>query len=318
MAIPKSTIAMAVVACVPFGLAIRATLNGREEMVSRDAAAEALQDYGREQDRIWREEQAREARDEAARETQVTELMTLIGGVAEVGAPLAKLRPDVPMEALPDAWPDKLGELGRGTRSFISIDVASHVEALHIDVGALGDEDARADLCDRFTAALEARWGETDDNVWFVPGGLARAFLTVDHHVCRLTFDRAVPAERWLGTDPQAVVPVWAIGTSMTKLSAWIRSEQEGDDERRDWSSLGRGAGRRSTQLVAHGRGGKVVAITARVVTTRDEVSSLLEVLTERYGEPTGGSTYVFKSKPVIEVTPSEDTLDVVVGKVPE
>jgi len=298
MALPTSTIVMAVLTCVPFGLAIKDTVSGtetkhrdRDSWESDSDDDDRDTDYDAEYARAQAATEAAEAEEErleqlktekqsAARRTLFgAEVATLGSGFSgiKLGMPEDDMRTEV-STALEERTGMRVALLANGTLDWIT-------------VSADPDDDDTYSLCSKLRTEIQAAWGngiteDYDTRYWINPTTGTRASLRSEG--CVLSFERYAAPKDWITKTPTSMVPVALVGQSVKKLAEHIgtRSEIEPEETSVRWLGLGVGAGIGEARFEAIYLKGKVVAIVTTVNTleaTRDEV---IEQLTALYGKP--------------------------------
>lgn len=74
-----------------------------------------------------------------------------------------------------------------------------------------------SDSCAGLAKAIEAQWGPAPARVWVDRDAGVRAAL---HDTCRFTFERYTDVARWIGPDPESIVPVAIVGKSPSGLAS--------------------------------------------------------------------------------------------------
>jgi hypothetical protein len=330
MALPTSTIVMAVLTCIPFGLAIRDTVNGKvpaprddgdsdyagdsDDYVAEYARAEALREAEEaETERLEQQEQERLRT--ARRDLFGAEVATLGSGFRGIslGMPESEMR----------------------SEAFTALEVATRVDIeplandkldwIMIKPDRDASEDESSELCDKLGRDLQEAWGrgQTEDyerRYWVNPTTGTRAWLQPEE--CQLSFERFAEPKAWVTKTKTSIVPIWLVGQSIAKLREHIgtRAEFEDTESSVRWLGLGVGTGSGEARFEAFLAKGKVVAITAATSTfetTRDEVT---ELLTAMYGPPIDDDEGVhWKSRPVIQLTDHDGAgIALTIGKLPD
>jgi len=331
MALPTSTIVMAVLTCIPFGLAIRDTVTGKPT-VGRDDPFDGDDDDSAEYDAEYARAEARREAEEAetARLEQLTQerlrtarralfgaevatLGTGFGGIA-LGMKEADLRSE-PISSLEVAASVDIELLPNGTLDRIVIEA---------ERGAADDD--KAEMCARLGEDLREAWGRglTDDyerRYWVNPVAGTRASLHPVDDDCKLYFERFVAPNVWINKSRTSVVPVWLVGQPITKLRQHLAALTEFDDTDAEvrWLGHGVGAGMGETRLVAYLAKGKVVALTAAVDTLSATHDQVLEHLTSLHGEPAEHDEGLgWKTRPAIQLDTREGAgVRVAIGQIP-
>jgi len=330
MALPTSTIVMAVLTCIPFGLAIRDTVTGKPT-THRDvdgdddrddsgydaeyAAAEARREA--EEAETARLEQIKQERLRSSRRSlfgaEVATLGTGFGGIT-LGMPEADLRSEaittlevatsVDVELLPNVTLDGL--------------------VIQAERGASDDE--KSEMCSRLGEDLREAWGKglTDDyerRYWVNPTTSTRASIHPGDDDCKLRFERFVAPKDWVNKTRTSHVPVWLVGQSIAKLRQHLagRSELDDTDPSVRWLGLGVGAGSGEARFEAYLARGKVIAITVRADTLEATYEEVLAQLTALYGEPLEDDDGLhWKGRPAIRIDTREGAgVALTIGQIP-
>jgi len=334
MALTTSTIVMAVLTCVPFGLAIKDTVSGKPT-AQRDRDSWEADRHDDDGDSAYdaeyaRAEAAREAaepederlealKDEkraAARRTLFgAEVATLGSGFSgiKLGMPAADMRTDV-ASALEASIGMKVALLANGTLDRITVQAEHRSD----------EEDDTYSMCLKLRQEIQAAWGTgvTEDyetRYWINPTTGTRASLRPDN--CVLSFERYAAPKEWITKTPTSLVPVAVVGQSIKKLAEHIGTRSEIDPEETSvrWLGLGVGAGTGEARFEAFYVKGKVVALVTTVdalEATREEVRDQLTAL---YGKPVEDDEGDYRWKrPAITLDDYEGAgIRVTVGTVP-
>lgn len=334
MALPTSTIVMAVLTCVPFGLAIRDTVNGTAPVARGDdgeygsddsddyeaeyAAAEARRVA------LEAEEEATERLEQAQHEQLRVARRSLFGAeVATLGSgfdgiSLGMNEDDIRLPAvaaLENATDVDVELLSNGTLDWILIKPEDDAS-----------EDDSSELCTELGQDLQDAWGrgKTEDyerRYWVNPIAKTRVSLSAADG-CRLSFDRYAEPKDWVSKAKTSIVPIWLVGQPIAKLREHIgtRTELENTDSEASWLGLGVGTGSGEARFQAHLAKGKVVAVTAAADTLDATREDIVAQLTALYGAPIEDDDGVhWKSRPAIQVTDYEGAgVRVTVGKIPD
>jgi len=294
---------MALLACVPFGLAIRDTLRAParpdvahddDDQLAKEEAAQAELETEREAARQAAEQQAQAARKAALSELLGAEPATL--GAALDGLRLGERDRQVM---------DQVLARFEATRTMRDYAVAFRgVDELRgIDITPSGDDRDAActDLQDRLTEV----WGEgqydagIEGTHWANAARGQRATLT-DAGTCTVTIENFVPVASYVSKASTSTIPLWAIGSPAKKLADRLPGAAH-DGDTLTWETAGVGAGLGTTKLMARVAGGKVTSIAAYTETTPATSDALAEQLRTLYGEPADdGGRLVWARKPSI------------------
>jgi hypothetical protein len=269
MRIPASTIVMSLVACLPFGLAIRDALSDhhgdRVERLRRGdlelARDEASSDAIRHRDAVARDtersvEEERHARDHVV-DTLIGERPATMGSLLDglaLGAPADSFQPESTRIAIERA----LQRAG--------VNVTFDLDALQLNGVTVS---LAAEPCP-IGRALTARWGPRADFVWLDAEHHQRAWY--DDSSCAIAFDRYDDAPTWV-----AKLPLTAIGAPARYFASNPSAEVDGNEI--TWTSPGLGIGHGPTKflvVVANGKVEKIQVFAHASAATIDDVRKLL------------------------------------------
>lgn len=332
MALPTSTIVMAVLTCIPFGLAIRDTVTGKLPVATGEKAyaADGYEDEDYAADNARREaEEAEEAaatrREEAKKEQLRVERRTLYGAeVATLGSGFAGLSLGM---AESDIRSETVTALEVKARVDVELLANYTVDWITLTAERDAAEDESSEFCSTFGADLQEAWGrgQTEDyetRYWVnATTGTRASFSTSDG--CKLSFERFVEPKAWVNKTRTSLVPLWLVGQPTAKLREQL-GPRGGDFDNTErqvrWLGLGVGTGSGETRFEAHLAKGKVVAITATADTfeaTRDEIIAQLSTI---YGPAIEDDDGVhWKSRPAIKVDDHNGAgVRVTIGKLPD
>jgi hypothetical protein len=323
MPLPTFTIVMGVLTCVPFGLAIRDTVKGverpltSEERLEREIRIEQAEREARQLE--WEQEEAESAKLRAAKHwTAIT---------MAVGQERATLGP------LFDG-----ATLGGPEETTKAVDLGPLRSIYELDVVVLGDgetfrsmfmkptmrHDEASEFCRTLEETLEKRWGDghldsRDRTIWIDEGRAQRAILD-ESDDCELTIEKLAPLTSWFGKDRESIVPLWALGQPIKRLETLLGDRASIEDNGMMWVGLGIGNGVGSTTLRAIAKNGRIVAIVASAETdsaTQDEVYKHISAVMGKEPEWQDVS-FVWKTKPRIELESGSAQLTLTVGTIPE
>lgn len=289
MALPTSTIVMALITAVPFGLAIKDTVTGKSAFdLPRDdyrAAKMELEGYSRAQ-REYEEREAKKAEDlRAAIDTLIP--MTKQATLGLRGYALGRAVPDASseqetLEELAHAVFDST-EAPDGTLKTLTISFPQYRR----------DEN----ICLLVSQRLEDAWGSSertyDNGVtrkhWATASTMQRvSFLDPDDGGrCQLVVERVVGVPDFVNKTEASTVPLWAVGKPAAQLVAKLGDNAFSDDTQIRWTALGVGQGVGETELYARIVKGKIVTVTAAFQTSESSIGALAEHMTRELGEPT-------------------------------
>lgn len=327
MALPTSTIAMAVLTCIPFGLAVRDTvrqrsaaqtererIEQRERFDEQQEALAAERDYARRQ-----AEREREERDQAERAAAMSGLL------GTTPTSLGPLFGDIAIGMTRDEMHERSSQLA----AIVAVGFRVHAEGGAGRVQGIvlvphGTD--RVATCDLLRAQLVTRWGrpdvEDDADLYYI-GGSQRAIFSRATS-CHLRIEWYAPADTWIDRSPGSVFPLAAIGKPVkaliTQLEARPLAELMVDDLGADgtmsWSDVGVGTGTGRTILSASISAGRVTGITATTWISTNTHDDIMTQLTALFGARSddGGWT----GKPGITLDVHDGNLTLTAGKVQE
>lgn len=334
MRIPRSTIVMAVLTCIPFGLAVRDFATGKAQIEHTDDGDEdedypddSLERYQREMEAQRAEEEREEKRSEERKAKLKGELGSLLGKTpASLGTTFGSIKPGMTDSELAkhDDATTALRQIGRDLNLSIAFDDAEGI-LQYVEITPREGASDVDDICEVLSEHLDATWSEpersSDTSIWTDAATGVRAEFSHDYS-CVLTFRRYVEPEKWIAKQG-GVIPTGAIGQPHAKLVKSLEPQRL-DLSEAEWSvawiAPGLGNGTSPTSMTAYITNGKVVAVTARADTTfatYEKVQAHMEAL---YGEPKtddeGG--LVWTKKPRLGLSYIDGTTVVSVGVLPE
>lgn len=299
MALPTSTIVMALLTAVPFGLAIKDTVTGKSayDMPSDEyrEAEESLENM----DRAAREY-------EEAEQKKMRELTTSIEKLIPMGT---KAKLEVPGYA----WNQTVLEMATDDKKRLE-DVAHAVfDATTKPDGTLKtltisfpQYRSGENICLLVSERLEEAWGgsqRTYDNGftqkhWVTTRPMQRVtFLDPDDGSrCLLALEEWVGIPDFITKTETSIVPLWAIGEPATKLVEKLGDNAFSDETQIRWNAVGVGEGLGETELYARIVKGKVVTVTAKFQTSEVSIGALVGHLDNEHGESTGDDPMVWKT----------------------
>ncbi|HVK82963.1 MAG TPA: hypothetical protein VM513_02600 [Kofleriaceae bacterium] len=314
MALPKSTIVMAVLTCVPFGIAVRDHFSEKEgrgydsgdeddDFDEADIDLESLERESKAARDEYEAERRREQERVAERKAGLADLANLLFGnePASLGRPFGAIK-----LGMTDAELDKQEDTVVVVRAFADpydIGVTFHADSGVLDGITLesnGSTESGEQLCEVLGETLDTRWPEharvRGTTVWVGKGQRVELSGSYD---CKVEIHQAVAPAAWIAKSG-SVVPVAMIGKPHAELVKSLspqRVDLSDAEYSISWKGPGLGAGTGATALDAFIRNGKVVAITAAVNiddTTFAALERQLEAAfgpaKERDGEPVWGS----------------------------
>ncbi|MBA3391904.1 MAG: hypothetical protein H0T89_04625 [Deltaproteobacteria bacterium] len=322
MALPTSTIAMAVLTCIPFGLAVRDTVRQRtaaqtereriEQRARFDEQQEALaaeRDYARRQ-----AEREREEREQAERAAAMSGLL------GDSPTSLGPLFGDIAIGMSGEELYTRSTQLAAITALGFRVHVEGrdHVPSIVL-VPRRGSSD---DLCDQLSAQLVTRWGrpdaEDDEELFWVTGARRASFWR--SATCKLRFERYAPPESWIDRSTDSVVPIAAIGKPAKALAAQLEQRLfvavSVEDDSVVWSDVGVGTGSGRTSLVANVSGGRVTGILATTRVSTNTQDDIIAQLTALFGPRADDGNWT--GKPPVTLDVYDGHLTLTAGKVEE
>lgn len=319
--LPTSTIVMALVTCVPFGLAIRDTINGP----SRRPRPEPV-DAHESESRYERDREDRQARFERAEaEARGRQWKKLYGvNVASLGGAFDGLWWDMPERQISRALAGSLGRFQRAAGIEVQLDAEPHLISIEVSPNTpTSDEDD--ERCRELRADLEAAWGAgrvTDEggHVWFNPDVRTRATFSPG---CTLRFEQAVTLDTWLDATPASVVPVWAVGQPLARLQQVLGERGTLEDYESytelGWRAPGLDVATGGTNITAIAVKGKVTALVVLAGTADDTAAELTTKLTGLHGAPREEDDTLQwnKARPPIKLSDDGTSLTLTVGTAP-
>jgi hypothetical protein len=289
MALPTSTIVMALVTAVPFGLAIKDTVTGT-----------SAYDFPSDDDR--EDEDTLESMDRAAREYEEGQQKKK----AELQAAIEKMIPmgrkgtlEIPGHVLSQAVlevsseeQERLEDIAHavftptrkpdGTLASLTISFPQY----------RSDEN----ICLLVGERLDEAWGVSSRT--YASDTSRKHFVSMspqqrvtfvdpdDSARCELILEPFVYIFDFIGKAEPSIVPMWAIGKPAAKLVEKLGGDAFSDETQVRWTALGVGEGVGGTELYARVQRGRIVTVTAQVQTSEVTMSALVNQLTVDYGEP--------------------------------
>ena len=325
MRIPPSTVVMALVTMVPFGLALRDVARGDGRRLTADEEAAQLEARAELADEARRDTEAHleDLAASALRDTRTRLLPSLFGAEpASLGPAFGGLRLGMPIDQIAGAL-GPLRELLLPTAiEFTPGYERGVLTSLEFDLTA-GDSDD-PDRCTTVAELLGARWGAaaTSDNlkVWRHPTTGVRAILD-DAEGCSYTIEPSVAAAAWVDARARtAVVPLSLVGQRVDTLLELLPPDAEREGDTFSWTGLGLGAGRGQTALVALVVEGKVVALEATASVVDDAGhDALVAHLTTQLGTPAQepDNALHWDKRPGLRLTREAGVITLTAGEVP-
>lgn len=312
MRISASTIVMAGLVCVPFGLAIRDTIRGPAAPAfdrgdDDDDSAESpdeLARYEAEEAERAAARHAQEERDEQARKAALSELLG--AEPATLGGAFGKLHLGEPNQLVIEQASQRF-QRDEPTRGYIVQLVGEHgLDAIQIWPDS-GDSGAG---CTDLDARLTEVWGvyEYDEHessrVW-LNRALGQRAVFVRNGMCAVTIEPYVDAARFVSKTRDSIVPLDAIGRPLAALQArYPFGNLEGDAL--TWTSPGIGVGAGKTTLTALTTSGKVTSISASTQMSSATRDAVVESLRALYGVPTDDNGMLVWKKAHVSFDPND------------
>ena len=317
MPVSPSTIAFALVTCIPFGLAIRDTVEHRQPTTPSHHSDE-LDSEGEAREARMRAEQA--VRD-AARETEIQHhklmLIDLIGpGPAQLGRSFDGITLGMTAAEF-EQKRDLIADLRTQTAATIRGDSEAILHALWIT--------PHVDSCAFVGEQLDRRWGaghRAGNRTFWGAGDTRAVFERNPSGDCELTFEERVDVARWVDKKAGSVLPLALIGKPVKALLADIAArasaeDVEQDDESIQWRDAGVGNGLGHTSLMAVIEHGKVAWLEARTDVDRDTTTAIQDRLGALYGAPKGDDTLTWPRGKVTLTLGEESSITVTAGTLP-
>ncbi|GEM_PF-6776450 len=313
MALPTSTIVMALLTAVPFGLAIKDTVTGKGSFVMPSSGEDdaSLESY----ERAQREYEEKEAQEEAQRALElksVVDALIPMDTKAQLGIRGYDLNQ-------PLSSGGKLEEqlLTLAHAAFEPVtNTDGTLKTLTISFPQYGDSDS---VCSLIGQRLTDAWGEAPRT--YKSGTSRRHFTTTltkpvqrvtffDPEVserCSLLVEGYVAAPDFITKTESSTVPVWAVGKPAKKLIDKLGGYAFSDDMQIRWPAPGVGEGASGTELYARIVKGKIVTLTATFQASESTIGAVAEKLVAEFGEPTESDPLVW-TKPKLSLTTVDDT----------
>lgn len=324
MALPTSTIVMALVTCVPFGLAIRDTVKGGDAKGRHGGDYEDYAELERESRHELERIERQERFERAEREARAKQWKKLYGvNVASFGGAFDGLWWDMPERQIHRAIGGSLGRFERAAGVEIELTNEPHLLAIEVRANT-PDYDEDQERCAGLLNDLEAAWGEGavdpewDTVTWFNAELRTRATFR-QRDACVLRFEQAVSIEAWLDKSPASVVPVWAVGEPVERLQQALGERATLEDDVLSWKGPGLGTGTTVTHLTAVIEKGKVRVLSVIAGGIAETTASVRAHLTSMYGAPREtDDAFEWKKKPPIRLGGEDDGVELTIGTLPE
>jgi hypothetical protein len=310
VSVPTPTIVLAVMTCIPFGLAIRDTVTGKYDLPPDDER-DSLEDLGESreyEEEDYREVAARREAEESEHRAAIAEFEARQESDRAWRAELVKSLYGAELASLGSAFESITlgGAIGEGAvESSPDIDLMLLDDGLATHTLYIKIQDSADTMCSTLGRELPAAWGAprrlTGRSIWINNHTQTRAVF--DPRTCELRYEKLTDLASWLSKSEDSLVPLWAVGKPAQKLidALGARTSSTIEDEQITWSVRGLGAGLGPTQMIADVKQRKIVSIVASVQTdptTQDQVIGHVSQLTGKQPDDQG----VWKSTPGIAV----------------
>ena len=309
-------IVMGVLTAIPFGLAIRQTLNKspQAERELEEQMDPSLK-YEREMRADMAAREAREVQERAESEQKKKDMRAAQRAVFGQGAlNLGTLFDGTKLGAGPETLDAVRARTAQEIEHGISVDFELDAKVL---VGVAVRINSYDSDCAGFDEDLQAAWGKPisgayDRHVWVADS--RRGVFDITH--CTLFVETFADVPHWIGKG-DAIVPLDWIGKPAKPLLAKLGIEP--DETMAAWQSVGVGTGTGVTTMTAEIANGKIVALTASAKIDPATRSDIQDRLTKLFGEPKeypeSGADLRWNGKPAVEVTATSRTIELRVGK---
>jgi hypothetical protein len=334
MAIPRSTIVMAALTCIPLGLAVRDYVKGDK---AHPRHVDPYEDADIDVDELDEpappdpgEELARqEARAQEVRTERAEALGHLLGRApATLGSAFDAFKVGM-TETMFDNHYDEASAVHRLARDHNFL-LDLHASDGLLDTIAISADDRgdATEICEQLDGYLEEHWTSPsaelgDDKVWQSPDGL-RAERTSEQ-TCTVAFRQFVPADAWI-KKAGSPFPLWAVGHSSSSLMKSLepqRADLSNAPDAVSWTTVGVGAGTGGPELTAYLAAGKVLAVNATFRVddaTAGAIATSLDKLLGKHAESEDGDlslTWAKQPTARLEML-SANTYSLTVGALPE
>ncbi len=341
MALPTSTIAMAVLTCIPFGLAVRDTVRQRfaaqteRERAEPRAQLEMERASGRWRAGVDEQQEALAAeRDDARRQAereleereQAERATAMAGLLGTTPTSLGPLFGDIAIGMTRDQLRERSSQLA--AISAVGLRVHAEGGARRVQGIVLVPHETGTDrqaTCDLLRAQLVSRWGrpdvEDDEVLYYLAGSRRASFSRAKS--CHLRIEWYQPADTWIGRSPEAVIALAAIGKPVKALIAQLEERSTAELTVDDlgagtmtWSDVGVGIGSGRTMLSASVSGGRVTGITAMTAVHANTQADIMTQLTALFGSASEDGQW--SGKPPVTIDERYGNLTVTAGKLVE
>lgn len=298
MALHTSTIVLALITAVPFGLAIKDTVQGKKAYDFSDHDgddSESLDRYEEEFRQAQRIEEERAEREKATLQAAIEKLIPVsTAGVLrgyELGTELpldSNLQDSLRLEARavfsPARKPD--GTLKTMTITFPQYKGDTNVCSI---VGERLDEAWGTPARTYLDGTSRRHYAATkpQQRVTFVDPGYGER--------CQLVVEEYIGPAAYVTKTETSTVPLWAVGKPAKKLIEKLGGDAFSDDTQIRWNRPGVGQGLGETELYARIVKGKIVTITAKFQASDVAIGAVAEQLVADHGEPEDSDPVVWK-----------------------
>jgi hypothetical protein len=303
--LPTSTIVLAVLTCIPFGLAIRDTVAGTYDRSELGMFGDRDYDADEELDSrvAMAEYESRQRLRQLQREALVQSLY---------GADLASMGSSFENVVL-GARVGHSSVTSTDELELSLLDDGVATQTLHIK--PLGDME----ICDLVERALVDAWGGgvriDQARIWVNDVAEQRAIF--DGGQCVLRFEKITQVGAWLTSGPESLVPMWAVGKPTKQLVEVLGARAAVDEEKIWWFVRGLGVGRGPSQLIADVRDGRVVRIRASAHADQATFEELIERVSKLVGKRPD-SELIWHTTPKIMLDQTTYGLVLTIGSRPE
>lgn len=311
MRIPPSVIVMSLVVAVPFGLAIKDTVNHDDPQSRAERESKRV---GEEFEASQREYEAQQAKDHAERAKQQKARRDGIKGL--FGQTPASLGPTLAGITLGSMSPVKLPRFeGDELQIHFESDGSDRIMAVTVALGSDYDEDTRDD-CTSIKDHLSSLWGHDETFTWH--DATQRQRVSIRGSDCVVRIERYFEAPDWLRNIPPNLVGKTAAQALAMPL---LDAPEERTDEALTWRLPGLGRGNEPTTLQAVVINKRIVATVATTVLAAEDGEAFIAAATAAFhGKPhheDGNTTYEWKRTPAITIELDGSAMTMTTGKLP-
>jgi hypothetical protein len=316
MRIPPSVIVMSLVVAVPFGLAIRETVN-HDDPKSR--AERELQKETEEMEAAQRAEEAEQAKLRAEEQKKQNERIAAVKGLfgqtpGSMGPALAGIELGHPPSA--DAV-DRITALPFVVR--LQRDTEDRVTSVRVKLGT-GDYDSpdeNGDECQRVKDYLTSSWGHDDNYNWHDAEQHQR--VTFSNIGCEVHIEQYREPAEWLKLVPMNLVGKTLDQAVALPVLAW---PEDRNDNAATWELPGLGRGTEPTKLQAIVIKRHIaVTIATTTIAAEDSEAFVTAATLAFHGKPhheDGDSMYTWKRSPQIQLELDGSAMTLTIGTLPD